>query len=207
MKQNSQPVLTTAQTREQNFLYDLSRALSECDLSKIDLKTLPGRHPAHSALFDNYELNVTRTSVFVHKNNFMKVLGIGDWKFQDGVFERYEIYILENAKNMRVHDVVRLSDDDSTRTHNIIMRYGTMATDRGYFAPSKHQLTSNDEEVFYNQNAHLFMPTKQIYNILDAEYNRRQAQIRDYILADIKSETDLQIAQKRMLSAIKQNQK
>lgn len=207
MKQNSQPVLTTAQTREQNFLYDLSRALSECDLSKIDLKTLPGRHPAHSALFDNYELNVTRTSVFVHKNNFMKVLGLGDWKFQDGVFERYEIYILENAKNMRARDVVRLSDDDSTRTHNIIMRYGTMATDRGYFAPSKHQLTSNDEEVFYNQNAHLFMPTKQIYNILDAEYNRRQAQIRDYILADIKSETDLQIAQERMLSAIKQNQK
>ena len=148
MKQNSQPVLTTAQTREQNFLYDLSRALSECDLSKIDLKTLPGRHPAHSALFDNYELNVTRTPVFVHKNNFMKVLGIGDWKFQDGVFERYEIYILENAKNMRARDVVRLSDDDSTRTHNIIMRYGTMATDRGYFAPSKHQLTSNDEEVF-----------------------------------------------------------
>ncbi|MBE6456786.1 MAG: hypothetical protein E7008_02485 [Alphaproteobacteria bacterium] len=207
MKQNSQPVLTTAQTREQNFLYDLSRALSECDLSKIDLKTLPGRHPAHSALFDNYELNVTRTSVFVHKNNFMKVLGIGDWKFQDGVFERYEIYILENAKNMRARDVVRLSDDDSTRTHNVIMRYGTMATDRGYFAPSKHQLTSNDEEVFYNQNAHLFMPTKQIYNILDAEYNRRQAQIRDYILADIKSETDLHIAQERMLSAIKQNQK
>ncbi len=207
MRQNSQPVLTTAQTREQNFLYDLSRALSECDLSKIDLKTLTGRHPAHSALFDNYELNVTRTSVFVHKNNFMKVLGLGDWKFQDGVFERYEIYILENAKNMRARDVVRLSDDDSTRTHNIIMRYGTMATDRGYFAPSKHQLTSNDEEVFYNQNAHLFMPTKQIYNILDAEYNRRQAQIRDYILADIKSETDLQIAQERMLSAIKQNQK
>ena len=207
MKQNSQPVLTTAQTREQNFLYDMSRALSECDLSKIDLKTLPGRHPAHSALFDNYELNVTRTSVFVHKNNFMKVLGIGDWKFQEGVFERYEIYILENAKNMRARDVVRLSDDDSTRTHNVIMRYGTMATDRGYFAPSKHQLTSNDEEVFYNQNAHLFMPTKQIYNILDAEYNRRQAQIRDYILADIKSETDLHIAQERMLSAIKQNQK
>ena len=58
MKQNIQPVLTTAQTREQNFLYDLSRALSECDLSKIDLKTLPGRHPAHSALFDNYELRL-----------------------------------------------------------------------------------------------------------------------------------------------------
>ena len=207
MKQNIQPVLTTAQTREQNFLYDLSRALSECDLSKIDLKTLPGRHPAPSALFDNYALNITRTPVFVHKNDFMKFLGFGDWKFQDGVFERYEIYILENAKNMRAHDVVRLLDGDSMRTHNIVMRYGTMATDRGYFVPSKRHLTSNDEEVFYNQNAHLFIPAKQIYNILNAEYNRRQAQIRDYILTDMKSETDLQIAQKRMLSAIKQNQK
>ena len=187
MKQNIQPVLTTAQTREQNFLYDLSRALSECDLSKIDLKTLPGRHPAHSALFDNYELNITRTPVFVHKNGFMKFLGFGDWKFQDGVFERYEIYILENAKNMRAHDVVRLLDGDSMRTHNIVMRYGTMATDRGYFVPSKRHLTSNDEEVFYNQNAHLFIPAKQIYNILNAEYNRRQAQIRDYILTDMKS--------------------
>lgn len=207
MKQNAQQILTTAQTLDRNFLYELSNALSQCDLSNLDLKTLPGAHRAHSALFDNYELNITRTPVYVYKNGFARFMGFGEWKYQDGIFERYEIYILENAKNVRAHDILRYMDARPLNTHNIIMQTGTMATDRGCFVPTKQELTNNDDDMFYKQNAHLFVPAKQIYNILDGEYNRRQAQVRDYILSDVKSPHGLTIARNRMLNAVKTNQK
>lgn len=207
MKQNKQQILTTAQTLDSNFLYELSNALSTRDLSTLDLKTLPGTHHAHSALFDNYELNITRTPVFVYPNGFARFIGFGKWKYQDGIFERYEIYILENARNARACDILHYADARPLHTHNIIMQTGTMATDRGCFVPTKRGLTNNDDELFYKQNAHLFVPAKQIYNILDGEYNRRQAQLKNYILSDVSGVSDLLVARNNMLNAVKQNQK
>lgn len=207
MKQNEQQILTTAQTLDRNFLYELSNALAARDLSTLDLKTKPGPHRAHSALFDNYELNITRTPVLVYPNGFARFLGFGDWKYQDSLYERYEIYILENAQNTRAHDILYSLGSRPLHTHNIIMQTGTMATDRGCFVPRKQELTNNDDDVFYKQNAHLFVPAKQIYNILDGEYNRRQGQMKKYILSDVHRASDLLVARNRMLNAVKQNQK
>ena len=128
MKHNN---LTSEQIRERDFLQDLSTALSEYDLSKLDLRTLPGEHHAHSALFDNYELNISRTPVYTYKNKFMQFLDVGAWKFVPDVFERYEICILENSQNVRERDILRYAGDEHFKTHNIIMHRGTMATDRG----------------------------------------------------------------------------
>ena len=168
---------------------------------------MPGQHRAHSALFDIYELNITRTPVYTYKNKFSQLLDIGDWKFMSDVFERYEICILENSQNTRARDILRYAGDERFKTHNVIMYRGTMATDRGYYPPTKHDLTDDNDNVFYNQNAHLFAPARKIYNILDGEYNIRQGQIRNYILSDIKTANDLQAARMRMLSAVKRKQK
>ena len=208
MKENTHSTsLTPQQCNDRDFLYDLSNLLAGLDLSKIDLKTLPGEHHAHSALFDNYELNIARTPVMAFKNGFARFMGVGEWKYQDGVFERYEIYILQNAKNVRANDILRYAGMPLIKTHNTIFQSGTMATDYGYFAPYKHQLTNNDEEMFYRQNAHLFASAKNIYNLLDGEYNRRQSQIRDYRLSDMNGPHDLTIARNRMLDEFKKRQK
>ncbi|MBO5946703.1 MAG: hypothetical protein J6Q44_00990 [Alphaproteobacteria bacterium] len=199
--------LTIRQIHERDFLQGLSNALSESDLSKLDLRTLPGQHPAHSVLFDNYELNILRTPVYTYKNRFMRFLDVGDWKFVPDVFERYEICILENSQNVRERDILRYAGDEHFKTHNILMHRGTMATGRGYYPTSKYELVGDNDNVFYNQNAHLFASARKIYNILDGEYNSRQGRICNYFLSDIKSETDLQVVRMRMLNAVKRKQK
>ena len=199
--------LTAEQRRDSDFLKKLCQMLSEADLSAVDFKTLPGFHHAHSILFDNYELNISRTPVFVHKNNFMRLLGLGEWKFRMGVYERYEIYILENACNMRANDISRHSIDAPIENHNVIMRCGTMATQRGYFAASKKDMCKDVENMFYNQNSHLFTSAKNIYDILDQEYRRRRKGVRVYAISNIGSEDDLQNVRNRMLDAVRQHQK
>ena len=62
-------------------------------------------------------------------------------------------------------------------------------------------------DILRYMDAHLFVPAKQIYNILDGEYNRRQGQLKSHILSDVSRVSDLQIVRNRMLNAVKQNQK
>ena len=208
MKENIQPIiLTQEQIHERDFLQGISHALLAQNMSALDLKTLPGQHRVHNVLFDNYEFNIMRTPVFVYKNKIAQLLGIGDWLYQGGIYERYEISVTENAQNKRVRDIVRYTTDVPRKTHNVIMHRGTMATDRGFYMPSKHEFTDSDDEIFYNQNAHLFMPARQIYNILDQEYYIRQKRTQEYILPDITDEQDLQIARMRMLESVKNRQK
>ena len=208
MKEQIKPVtLSAQQINDRDFLYEISRILYNSDLSKIDLKTIPGTHRAHSVLFDNYELNITRTPVFVHKNKFMHFFGLGNWKYQDGKYERYEICVMENVRNMRVHDIMRYMGDDYHQTHRFLIHYGTMASDQGYFAATKHELTDYSEDLFYNQNAHLFLSARRIYNALDDEYNRRTGQNCDHKLPVLKTAQELQLARNSMLDCLKSKQK
>lgn len=196
--------LTRAQIDERDFLSCVSDVLSGADLSKLDLKTFPGEHRAHSALLENYEINIARTGVYVYKNKLLRALGVGDWKYQEGKFERYEIYVLENSHNMRAADIKRSDCIAAPRKKfNVIMERGTMATNLGYYEASKYELLSIDsEDLFYNQNAHLFMYAKKIYEKLDSEYLRRRFKIREFECPEIKTDSDRRVAHVRVLFAL-----
>ncbi len=190
---------------EQAFLASIVNTLIGRDLSQLDLKTLPGNpHHAHSALFDNYEINITRTPVYVHRNKLAQLFGVGDWRFQEDVFERYEIFISENIKNIRAAEIVRYAGAPQIKTHNVIMARGTMATDRGYYPCPRNYFNSPDadEGLYFAQNAHLFAPAKNLYNIFDTEYKRRQAKIHSYPLSEMKSPDDYNAILMRVLGAI-----
>ena len=110
----------------------------------------------------------------------------------------------ENIKNIRSAEIIRYAGAPQIKTHNVIMARGTMATGRGYYPCSHHDLNSGDtdEGLYYEQNAHLFAPAKKLYNIFDAEYERRQAKVHSYNLSEMKTTDDYNAILTRILGAI-----
>lgn len=202
MKQKLEQVLASEQISDQDFLAKIFGALFKKDLSNIDLETMTGPHRAHSVLFDNYELNIARTPVFVHKNKIMQFIGIGEWLYQDWKYERYEMYIFENSKNVRAKDIIRHADNHASCLYNVIMQYGTMISDPKRFLSLKNNLSGSGKDLFCEQNSHLFSLTKNIYDVLDGEYMRRQQKIQTHNISDIKTPADLYTSRMRMIDAI-----
>ncbi len=195
--------LTSSQISDRDFLCDLSYLLSRCDLSGTDIQTHPGKHRAYNVLFDNYELYISRTGVYVYRNGFLRALGFGKWKFQDDVFERYEICISENRYDMRSFDIMRMVSSKSEKISVPIIQCATMATDFGCFPYSYRDLEYCDTESYSCANTHLFKPAKQIYNIIDTEHLRRNELILEHKLPEIKTPKDLDMARNRLLCSVK----
>ncbi|MBR5153480.1 MAG: hypothetical protein IKW57_01660 [Alphaproteobacteria bacterium] len=182
-KQISQ--LTPADQSRQEFMTSLVNILAHSDLSKLDLSTFVGEHNAYSALVDNYEINIGRTPVYAYPKSWNRVLCWGRWDFEPGIHERYEVRIFENPKDMRLRKYVRIFGRENVN-FNTVMEYGTMASGDGYYLCTRYErdMVTDADDMFYKQNKHLFVPTKQLYNILDSEYNRRAANATDYKLSD-----------------------
>ncbi|MBE6457761.1 MAG: hypothetical protein E7011_03080 [Alphaproteobacteria bacterium] len=177
--------LTPAQQSQQEFMTGLVNVLAHSDLSKMDLSALVNEHNAYSALIDNYEIMITRTPVYAYPTPIRRLLCCGNWVFEPGLYERYEVRIFENPKNMRLHQCVSMFGRANTH-FNTVLEYGTMSTNRGYYLCNKYewQNTTDPENMYNRQNQHLFVPSKQLYNILDSEYNTRASRAVDYKLSD-----------------------
>lgn len=184
--------LTPAQQSQRDFMTSLVSILAHSDLSKLDLSTFVGEHNAYSALVDNYEINIGRTPVYSYPKSWKRILCWGRWSFEPGIHERYEVRIFENPKNMRLRKYVRIFGRENVN-FNTVMEYGTMATGDGYYLCSRYERdnAADVNNMFHDQNKHLFVPTKQLYNILDAEYNRRASTAKDYKLSDINFKDDI----------------
>ena len=182
---------------ERDFLRNIHKILSTKDLSKLDLETEGKSFKRHSALFDNIELNITQTPVYYHKGFLQKLLGFGDWKFQPDVFERYEIYVLENGQNKRID---ALPPIPAPKNCNVIMMTATMASDSGYFFTDKYDMRPN--KMLYDVNPYLFVPAQQIYKLRDTESKRREQTTPVHTIPQIKTLDDLKAAQQKVLNTI-----
>lgn len=186
------------QINDSVFLLDLVGRLSGVDLSRLDLRTSGDFHHRHNLLVENYEIDIERTPVWAYPEKWRRVLCVGRWIFQPGVYERYEICVSENACNRRSEDC-----PPSISNHNIMLA-GTMATDLGTF-PAKARFINRNPDCFeylYSlQNPQLFEPAQKLYNVLETESTRRRfANMRTYAIPEIKNNEDKRAAQMRLLA-------
>lgn len=192
--------LTAQEISAADFLKNLVILLRDKNLSKLDLKTSGDAHKSHSALVENYEINIARTPVYTYPTKWHRVFCWGKWMFEPGKYERYELNISENIHNKRQADY-RDEYQNDTLLGNIIMQAGTMASNDGYYLTNKISLnrdTGNYEDLYAKQNAHLFAAARELYNVLDTEYERRRRNCRLYILPGSKDE-NAQVAMRRRL--------
>lgn len=173
---------------EQEFLNTLVALLQDSYLlSQIDLQTKLGEHRSHSALVENYEINIARTPVFVTRSGLGGLFGRGDWKFEPAKYERYELCISENKYNLRLQDFDNNYENFYQRKvmpYNIILFAGTMATAEGSFWPKRRAVSMDRyNDLYVNQNSHLFYNAYRLYEILDNEYLRRTQNIKEYDLS------------------------
>lgn len=184
--------LTPAQQSQRDFMTDLVNILAHSDLSKLDISTFVAEHNVYSALIENYEISIARTPVYVLPKLFRNIKSWGRWEFKPGTHERYEVRIFENSKDMRLRKCVRIYGRENVK-FNTVLEYGTMASCDGYYLCSRYERdnASDVNNMFHDQNKHLFVPTKQLYNILDSEYNRRASTAKDYKLSDINFKDDI----------------
>ena len=192
--------LTAQQISAADFLKNLVILLRGKNLSKLDLRTCGDAHKCHSALVENYEINIARTPVYTYPTKWYRVFCWGKWKFEPGKYERYELNISENIHNKRQVDYCD-EYPDGTPLGNVIIQAGTMASDAGYYLTRNISLnydSDNYEDLYVKQNAHLFAAARELYNVLDTEYERRRRNCRLYILPELKDE-NAQVAMRRRL--------
>lgn len=199
MTKDATKELIEYQSQERKLLSGLNNILIDSDLSKLDLRTFPGKHNIHDVLVDNYEIIVSRTPVYTYSNTFARIFCWGRWVFEPGLYERYQLRIFENPHNMRLYDIGCYFGRRNINYVPII-ECGTMASDRGYYLCNRREVDEevDYEKMFYKQNAHLFEPTKNLYNILDSEYKRRVFSLKKYPLPEIKDASDMKALQLRM---------
>ena len=199
MSSKTQP-LTAQQISTADFLKNLVVLLRGKNLSRLDLKTSGDTHKYHSALVENYEINISRTPVYTYPTKWHRIFCWGKWMFEPGKYERYELNISENIHNKRQADYCAEYPIDAP-LGNMIIQAGAMASDDGYYLTKNIALnyeSGNYEELYTKQNAHLFAAARELYNVLDAEYERRRRDYRLYILPELKDES-AQVAMRRRL--------
>lgn len=192
--------LTAQEISAADFLKNLVVLLRGKNLSKLDLKTSGETHKCHSALVENYEINIARTPVYTYPTKWHRVFCWGKWIFEPGKYERYELNVSENIHNKRQEDYRNEYKNDAS-LGNIIMQAGTMASNDGYYLTKNIALnyeSGNYEELYTKQNAHLFAAARELYNVLDTEYERRRRNCGLYILPGLKEE-NAQVAMRRRL--------
>ncbi len=192
--------LTAQQISTADFLKKLVVLLRGKNLSKLDLRTCGDAHRCHSALVENYEINIARTPVYTYPTNWHRIFCWGKWMFEPGRYERYELNISENIHNKRQADYCDEYPID-TLLGNTIIQAGTMASDDGYYLTKHISLnrdSGNYEELYAKQNAYLFTAARELYNVLDTEYERRRRDYRLYKLPELKDE-NAQVSMRRRL--------
>lgn len=203
MLSKTQP-LSAQQISAADFLKNLVVLLRAKNLSKLDLRSDGNKHKFHSVLVENYEINIVRTPVYAYPTKWYRVFCWGKWKFEPGKYERYELNISENIHNKRQVDYCDEYPDD-TPLGNVIIQAGTMASDDGYYLTRNISLnydSNNYEELYIKQNAHLFAAARELYNVLDAEYERRRRDYRLYILPELKDENDHVGMRRRLMESL-----
>lgn len=188
------------QLNDSMFLLDLTNRLAGADLSHLDLRSSGDFHHRHNLLVENYEIDIVRTPVWGYPEKWRRILCVGRWVFEPGVYERYEICVSENACNKRAKDCLY------PRLNHNIMIAGTMATNLGSF-PAKsrlmNQIPDHFEYLYSLQNPQLFEPAQKLYMFLENESaRRRRADMRTYILPEIKNAEDKRAAQMRLLAQL-----
>ncbi len=193
--------LTSWQISEADFLKNLVIFLRSKDLSKLDLISTEGVHRSHSLLVENYEINVRRTPVYAYPKKWNRIFCMGQWVFEPGKYERYELDISENVRNKRQIDYARDCYWDK-KLGNSIMQIGTMATCDTAYHPRKIYINRNPdiyEDMYVKQNAHLFYAARELYDILDRECIRRNRECKYYELPDLNNQADKVAARRRLM--------
>lgn len=180
--------LTPAQMADKNFLTALTSALGSKDFSGMNFRTYGHCTPGgaqYSLMCDNYQIWIIRTGVYHYPTLWRKIIRNGEWLFQPDQFERYEIYVYENKYPMHIQESNELMHGGyyvngvAHRNYNVLFMDATMATDRGFYLT--HCFDERPRRMFFNQNAHLFAPARQLFSIFDAQRDCTQAKpISDY---------------------------
>lgn len=207
MNKKTETTLTPQQIQDRDFLMALVALLKKSNLSRLDLKTTGELHRTHSALVENYEINVRQTPVFGYPKKWNRILFIGKWMFEPGKYERYEISISENLHNQRQEDYGQLYSTKE-KLGNSVLVSGTMATDLATYPASQRFINHTDSDLsnlYSNQNAHLFDSARQLYQILDDEYCNRAHSHKKYILPEITDAQARKTMQVRLLENLKRS--
>lgn len=199
--------LTAEQRAEAEFLRDLVKILRNTNLAKLDLKgtALEGGHREYNILVDNYEISIRRTPVYTYPKKWNRIFCFGKWVFEPDKYERYELDITENAFSARQLDYAH-KYYSSSQLGNQIMLAGTMATDMGQFNPSKIYINRSDdnfENLCTKQNQHLFDAARDLYFILNTEYELRQIAVKRHDLSDVETPAERSHARARLLEKMK----
>ena len=207
MNKKTETTLTPQQIQDRDFLMALVALLKKSNLSRLDLKTTGGVHRTHSALVENYEINVRQTPVFGYPKKWNRILLWGEWLFEPGKYERYELSVFENLRNQRREDYQNEYSLKESLGNDVLIS-GTMATDLGTYPTTQrfeNRSDSNIYNLFSNQNEHLFVSARQLYELLDDEYNRRVQTHKKYQLPEIKDCDAQRAMQVRMLEKLKRS--
>ncbi len=207
MNKKTETTLTPQQIQDRDFLIALVALLKKSNLSRLDLRTNGDVHHSHSALVENYEINVSRTPVYAYPKKWHRILFWGEWLFEPGKYERYELSVFENLRNQRREDYENKYSLKENLGNDILMS-GTMATDLGTYPTTQRLINRSDSNMynlFSNQNAHLFVPARQLYELLDNEHNRRIQSHKKYQLPEIKDCDAQRAMQVRMLENLKRS--
>ena len=199
--------LTAEQKAEAEFLRNLVKVLRNTNLAKLDLKgtSLEDGHREYNILVDNYEISIRRTPVYTYPKKWNRIFCFGKWMFEPDKYERYELDITENVFSARQSDY---ADKYylSSQLGNQIMLTGTMATDMGQFNPSKRYINCSDdnfENLFTKQNKHLFDAARDLYFILNTEYELRQTAVKYHPLSVIETPAQRSAVRARLLEKMK----
>lgn len=206
MSSNIQP-LSAQEIADADFLKNLVVLLRGKDLSRLDLKTDGDVHKYHSALVENYEINIERTPVYVYPTKWYRVFCWGKWMYVPGKYERYELNISENVHNKRQLDYYK-EYLNGAPLGNTIIQTGTMASDEGYYLTNNISLnrdSGNYEDLHIKQNSHLFSAARELYNILDMEYERRRQNYQSYALPDLKDINAKIDVRRRLMKSLQKN--
>lgn len=207
MNKKTETTLTPQQIQDRDFLMSLVALLKKSNLSKLDLKTTGDLYRSHSALVENYEINVRQTPVFGYPKKWHRILFIGKWMFEPGKYERYEVSVSENLHNQRQEDYGHLYSAKE-KLGNTVLVSGTMATDLATYPASQRFINHSDSDLsnlYSDQNAHLFDGARQLYRLLDDEFCNRLHLRKKYILPEINDAQARQAMQVRLLENLKRS--
>ncbi len=198
---------TSEQKAEAEFLKELVKVLRNTDLAKLDLKgeKLEGGHREYNILVDNYEISIRRTPVYTYPKKWNRVFCFGKWMFEPGKYERYQLDITENAFSTRQSDYTH-KHLSYAQPGNQLMLAGTMATDMGQFSPSQIYINNNADEfenLCTKQNEHLFDAARDLYFILDTEYELRQIAVKHHKLSALITPAERSQVRARLLEKLK----
>ena len=207
MNKKTETTLTPQQIQARDFLMALVALLKKSNLSRLDLKTTGGLHRTHSALVENYEINVRQTPVFGYPKKWNRILLWGEWLFEPGKYERYDLSVFENLRNQRREDYQNEYSLKESLGNDVLIS-GTMATDLGTYPASQRFINHSDSDLsnlYSDQNAHLFDGARQLYRLLDDEFCNRLHLRKKYILPEINDAQARQAMQVRLLENLKRS--